>query len=159
MRFAKDSKPKYSCGDAASYGDRAHDITRIAEQRNLGRRLVRGHPVLEAEVVYAVHHEYCETPEDFIARRSRLAFLDHRACEEALPKVSFPCSFSTSADKTRHDSFQDFRTSANDCILCQLAHILLNVCLLYSVAQLMFKRRGLFLAHACGQAAWLTVHR
>ena len=48
---------------------------------------MRGHPVLEAEVVYAVHHEYCETPEDFIARRSRLAFLDHRACEEALPRV------------------------------------------------------------------------
>ncbi|KAL3143712.1 hypothetical protein ABBQ32_003553 [Trebouxia sp. C0010 RCD-2024] len=72
---------------AASYGDRAHDVTRIAEQRKLGRRLVRGHPVLEAEVVYAVHHEYCETPEDFIARRSRLAFLDHRACEEALPRV------------------------------------------------------------------------
>ena len=77
-------------GAAASYGDRAQDITRIAEQRKLGRRLVRGHPVLEAEVVYAVHHEYCETPEDFIARRSRLAFLDHRACEEALPRVITP---------------------------------------------------------------------
>lgn len=72
---------------AASYGDRAEDITRIAEQRKLGRRLVRGYPVLEAEVVYAVHNEYCETPEDFIARRSRLAFLDHRACQEALPRV------------------------------------------------------------------------
>ena len=82
------SKSAYwSCGVAASYGDRAQDITRIAEQRKLGRRLVRGHPVLEAEVVYAVHHEYCESPEDFIARRSRLAFLDHRACEEALPRV------------------------------------------------------------------------
>ena len=48
---------------------------------------MRGHPVLEAEVVYAVHNEYCETPEDFIARRSRLAFLDQRACQEALPRV------------------------------------------------------------------------
>lgn len=71
----------------ASYGDRAEDITRIAEQRKLGRRLVRGYPVLEAEVVYAVQNEYCETPEDFIARRSRLAFLDTRACAEALPRV------------------------------------------------------------------------
>ena len=62
-------------------------MTRIAEQRKLGRRLVRGYPVLEAEVVYAVHNEYCETPEDFIARRSRLAFLDVRACAEALPRV------------------------------------------------------------------------
>ena len=79
---------------AASYGDRAEDITRIAEQRKLGRRLVRGYPVLEAEVVYAVHNEYCETPEDFIARRSRLAFLDTRACAEALPQVGallLPC--------------------------------------------------------------------
>lgn len=35
----------------------------------------------------AVHSEYCETPEDFIARRTRLAFLDKLACEQALPKV------------------------------------------------------------------------
>lgn len=35
----------------------------------------------------SVHHEYCETPEDFVARRTRLAFLDKLACEQALPKV------------------------------------------------------------------------
>ncbi|PSC72023.1 glycerol-3-phosphate dehydrogenase mitochondrial-like [Micractinium conductrix] len=71
----------------ASYGDRASEITHIAEQRKLGRRIVRGYPILEAEVVYAVHNEYCETPEDFIARRTRLAFLDRLACEQALPRV------------------------------------------------------------------------
>lgn len=38
---------------AASYGDRAAEITRIAEQRKLGKRIVRGYPILEAEVVYA----------------------------------------------------------------------------------------------------------
>lgn len=38
---------------AASYGDRAGEITRIAEARKLGRRIVRGYPILEAEVVYA----------------------------------------------------------------------------------------------------------
>ena len=32
-------------------------------------------------------HELCETPEDFVARRTRLAFLDRRACPQALPKV------------------------------------------------------------------------
>ena len=32
-------------------------------------------------------HELCETPEDFVARRTRLAFLDRRACQQALPKV------------------------------------------------------------------------
>ena len=73
---------------AASYGDRAHMVTKIAEDRKLGRRLVRGHPMLEAEVVYAVENEYCETAEDFIARRTRLAFLDVEACKEALPRAS-----------------------------------------------------------------------
>ena len=80
---------------AESYGDRAHMVTRIAEERKLGRRLVRGHPMIEAEVVYAVQNEYCETPEDFIARRVRLAFLDADACRQALPRVRcfvFPAS-------------------------------------------------------------------
>jgi glycerol-3-phosphate dehydrogenase len=53
----------------------------------LGRRLVRGYPVIEAEVVYTCRHEYCETPEDFVARRTRLAFLDRPATLEALPRV------------------------------------------------------------------------
>ena len=75
------------CG-ADSYGDRAHMITEIAEQDKLGRRLVRGHPMIEAEVVYAARHEYCETAEDFIARRTRLAFLDVDATRQALPRVS-----------------------------------------------------------------------
>ena len=62
-------------------------MTKIAEEKKLGRRLVRGHPMLEAEVVYAAQHEYCETAEDFIARRTRLAFLDVEACRQALPRV------------------------------------------------------------------------
>ena len=43
--------------------------------------------MIEAEVVYAVHHEAAETPEDFLARRTRLAFLDTAAAEQALPRV------------------------------------------------------------------------
>ncbi len=73
---------------AAAYGDRAKVITHIAEEKKLGKRLVRGHPMIEAEVVYAVHNEFCEHPEDFIARRTRLAFVDTAAAEQALPKVS-----------------------------------------------------------------------
>ena len=72
---------------AASYGDRAPCITRLAEQRKLGRRLVRGHPMIEAEVVWAVREELCQTACDFIARRTRLAFVDVAACEQALPRV------------------------------------------------------------------------
>jgi glycerol-3-phosphate dehydrogenase len=74
---------------AAAYGDKAKVITRIAEDRKLGKRLVRGHPMIEAEVVYAVHNEFCEHPEDFIARRTRLAFVDTAAAEQALPKVRY----------------------------------------------------------------------
>jgi glycerol-3-phosphate dehydrogenase len=43
--------------------------------------------MLEAEVIYAARYEYCETVEDFIARRTRLAFLDTLACQQALPRV------------------------------------------------------------------------
>lgn len=43
--------------------------------------------MVEAEVVYAVHHEFCEHPEDFIARRTRLAFIDTAATQQALPRV------------------------------------------------------------------------
>lgn len=70
-----------------TYGDRAPLITKIAEDGNLGRRLVRGHPMIEAEVVYACHNEYCCKATDFLARRTRLAFLDADAALEALPRV------------------------------------------------------------------------
>mmetsp|Transcript_2551 Transcript_2551/g.6840 ORF Transcript_2551/g.6840 Transcript_2551/m.6840 type:complete len:688 (+) Transcript_2551:71-2134(+) len=71
----------------AAYGDRARVVTRIAEDQGLGHRLARGHPQLEAEVAYAARYEYCTGVEDFLARRTRLAFLDARAAEQALPRV------------------------------------------------------------------------
>ncbi|MER3462609.1 MAG: glycerol-3-phosphate dehydrogenase, partial [Armatimonadota bacterium] len=46
------------------------------------------HPYLEAEVRYAVRHEMALTPLDFLARRTRLAFLDRKAAEQALPRVT-----------------------------------------------------------------------
>ena len=70
-----------------SYGDRAKVVTDIAESRKLGKRLVRGYPIIEAEVVYCMKYEMCETPEDFVARRTRLLFLDKQACIEALPRI------------------------------------------------------------------------
>lgn len=72
---------------AAAYGDRAFHVTEIAERQKLGHRLVRGHPQLEAEVVYAAREEMCESAMDFLARRTRLAFLDIAAAEQALPRV------------------------------------------------------------------------
>lgn len=38
-------------------------------------------------MVYAAREEMCESAVDFLARRTRLAFLDISAAEEALPRV------------------------------------------------------------------------
>ena len=75
---------------ARSYGDRAPLVVQLASSSSsssLGHRLVPGHPVIAAEVVYAARHEFCQTVCDFIARRTRLAFLDAAAAEAALPEV------------------------------------------------------------------------
>lgn len=53
----------------------------------LGSRLASRHPVLVAEVVFAVEQEYAETVVDILARRTRLAFLDSNAAREAVPTV------------------------------------------------------------------------
>jgi glycerol-3-phosphate dehydrogenase len=57
------------------------------QNENLGKRLAHGYPFLEAEVAYCARHEYCESAVDFIARRSRLAFLDTDAAGRALPRI------------------------------------------------------------------------
>lgn len=57
------------------------------QDEGLGKRLAHGYPYLEAEVAYCARNEYCETAVDFIARRSRLAFLDTKAAGKAVPRV------------------------------------------------------------------------
>lgn len=70
-----------------AYGTKAEQVASIAQNENLGKRLAHGYPVLEAEVAYCARNEYCESAVDFIARRSRLAFLDTDAASRALPRV------------------------------------------------------------------------
>ncbi|XP_051120035.1 glycerol-3-phosphate dehydrogenase SDP6, mitochondrial-like isoform X3 [Andrographis paniculata] len=70
-----------------AYGTYAERIAAIAQNESLGKRLAHGYPVLEAEVAYCARHEYCESAVDFIARRSRLAFLDTDAARRAVPRV------------------------------------------------------------------------
>jgi glycerol-3-phosphate dehydrogenase len=43
--------------------------------------------VIEAEVRYAVKHEYAQTAIDVLARRTRLSFLNAQAALDALPRV------------------------------------------------------------------------
>ncbi|CAL9069202.1 glycerol-3-phosphate dehydrogenase SDP6, mitochondrial-like [Musa acuminata AAA Group] len=70
-----------------AYGTLAEQVAAIAQNENLGKRLAHGYPFLEAEVAYCARNEYCESAVDFIARRSRLAFLDTDAACRALPRV------------------------------------------------------------------------
>lgn len=71
---------------ARAYGDQAYKVAEIAEG-GLGERLVDGYPIIEAEILYCVQNEYCETAMDFLARRTRLVFLDSKAALAVLPKV------------------------------------------------------------------------
>ncbi|KAG8968867.1 mitochondrial glycerol-3-phosphate dehydrogenase [Tulasnella sp. 419] len=75
-----------------SYGDRAWTVLSYAESTGqrwplTGRRLTPNYPYIEAEVHYAVQNEYALTAVDFIARRSRLSFLNAGAALDVLPRV------------------------------------------------------------------------
>lgn len=72
---------------ARAYGDQAYKVAEIAEKGNLGSRLVRGYPFIDAEIVYCIENEYCMTAMDFLARRTRLVFLDSKGALAALPHV------------------------------------------------------------------------
>ena len=74
---------------ARSYGDRAPRVAALAERAKVLRARLAGpsHPVIAAEVVHAARSEYCVTACDFIARRTRLAFLDVEAASAAVPLV------------------------------------------------------------------------
>lgn len=75
-----------------SYGDRAWSLCAIAEPTGMryplsGVRLDAQLPYIEAEVRYAARAEYATKVTDFIARRSRMSFLNCDATIEALPRV------------------------------------------------------------------------
>ena len=87
---------------AHNYGDKALAVAAIALNDDvtnatatagsapsspLSARLAHGYPYLEAEVVYAVKHEYAVTAVDVLAHRTRLAFLNCDAAWSAVPRV------------------------------------------------------------------------
>lgn len=69
-----------------AYGDQAGKVAELS--REYPGRLVERHPQLRAEVVYSARFEAACTATDFLARRTRLAFLDQRAALEALSEVT-----------------------------------------------------------------------
>lgn len=75
-----------------NYGDRAWTVCKLAERTGEdwpihGQRLSSSYPYIEAEVRYAIRHEYAQTAIDVLARRTRLAFLNAQAALHALPRV------------------------------------------------------------------------
>lgn len=69
-----------------AYGDQAFKVAEIAEKGH-GARLVDGYPFIEAEILYCIENEYCMTAMDFLARRTRLVFLDSKGALAALEHV------------------------------------------------------------------------
>jgi glycerol-3-phosphate dehydrogenase len=69
-----------------TYGDQATHVARLAAT-GYGARLVEGHPILEAEIVYAARFELAERVIDVLARRTPLALLDTAAARQAAPRV------------------------------------------------------------------------
>ncbi|GFQ06902.1 glycerol-3-phosphate dehydrogenase sdp6 mitochondrial [Phtheirospermum japonicum] len=84
-----------------AYGTFAERVAAIAQNENLGKRIAHGYPILEAEVAYCARHEYCESVVDFIARRSRLAFLDTDAAGRAVPRIVQILAAEHNWDKSR----------------------------------------------------------
>ncbi|GAV77192.1 DAO domain-containing protein [Cephalotus follicularis] len=104
-----------------AYGTLAERVATIAQNEGLGKRLAHGYPYLEAEVAYCARYEYCESAVDFIARRSRLAFLDTNAAGRALPRVIEILATEHGWDKSRQkqelqmgkDFLKTFKSSKN----------------------------------------------
>lgn len=81
---------------ARAYGGRAHDVLKIAletdhlDQRKSNNRfnlLVPGYPIIEAEVIFSVRHDWAVHAEDILARRTRLAFLNKESALQAIPRI------------------------------------------------------------------------
>ncbi|WVQ71003.1 hypothetical protein IAR50_000528 [Cryptococcus sp. DSM 104548] len=75
-----------------SYGDRAFAVATMALPTGKnwpihGVRFHNSYPYIEAEARYACRCEYAVTAADFVARRTRLGFLDVQATVESLPRV------------------------------------------------------------------------
>ncbi|KAJ7389044.1 glycerol-3-phosphate dehydrogenase [Desmophyllum pertusum] len=75
-----------------TYGNKAPEVAKLANITGsrwpvVGKRLVEQFPYIEAEIQYATK-EYSCTIVDFLARRTRLAFLNAQAAADAIPKIA-----------------------------------------------------------------------
>ena len=92
-----------------TYGDRAWTVAAMAEETGLswpihGTRLSPLYPYIEAEARYACRAEYALKATDFIARRTRLSFLNVQAALDALPRTIEIMGNELGWDSARRDS-------------------------------------------------------
>ncbi|GKC15158.1 glycerol-3-phosphate dehydrogenase SDP6, mitochondrial, partial [Tanacetum coccineum] len=107
-----------------SYGTKGENVAAISQKENSGKRLAHGYPYLEAEVAYCARNEYCESALDFIARRSRLAFLDTDAAGQALTRVIEILASEHKWDKQRQK--QEFESATSFLNLSSLQRMLIS---------------------------------
>ncbi len=69
-----------------TYGDQAETVAALAAE-GYATRLTAGHPVIEAEVLFAARFELAERAIDVLARRTPLALLDLDASKKASSRI------------------------------------------------------------------------
>jgi len=76
-------------GDLEQYGSAATSLQVLLDEKpNYKNRLHPGYSHLEGEVIWALRYEMARNIEDFLARRTRLLFLDVEASLRVAPKVA-----------------------------------------------------------------------
>eukprot|EP01113_Clastostelium_recurvatum_P029547 TRINITY_DN3565_c0_g1_i2.p1 TRINITY_DN3565_c0_g1~~TRINITY_DN3565_c0_g1_i2.p1 ORF type:complete len:582 (+),score=87.61 TRINITY_DN3565_c0_g1_i2:231-1976(+) len=87
-----------------NYGDNAHLVGMLAQRTAPGpsrssvrklpkefdpyKRIAKDFPYIQAEILYSMDHEYACSVTDFLARRTRLAFLHEKEARKAVPLVA-----------------------------------------------------------------------
>ena len=108
-----------SGGELAVYGsDEAFIQKMVAENPQLGERIIAEHPYIYAEVVWAVRNEMARTVEDVLARRLRVLFLDAKAAMDMAPAVAAVISAELGFDKDwEEEQIRTFNKLSNKYLL------------------------------------------
>jgi glycerol-3-phosphate dehydrogenase len=93
--FSKEIEKEYSLPAdvarhlAGKFGTRALKILELLnENPSWSRRITRGLPAIEAEIVFCIRYEMAETLEDLLARRTGSQFYGWKEAIEAAPRVA-----------------------------------------------------------------------
>lgn len=103
-----------------TYGNKAPEVAKLANITGrrwpvVGKRLLEQFPYIEAEIKYAVQ-EYACTVVDFLARRTRLAFLNAQAAADAIPKIADIMARELKWSKAKKEVTDEFSWEIGFCI-------------------------------------------